>query len=149
MAARRSNEAAYAAPTKAIVEGTAERHRQIGHFPWRDDCGVCAEAALRSAAHMRCMPHVGVLALDIAMLSASGPFVLVGSTQAPGRTYAEPLRGRAARDLRTPLLRMLAAARENGQVSAVHSDGELGLLALEPDLLGVGAALRTTQGRGP
>ena len=47
------------------------------------------------------------------------------------------------------MLRMVLAARERGEVRAVHADRELGLAALEADLLGVGVALRTTQGRGP
>ena len=124
-------------------------HRQHGHYPWRDDCRVCVEAAVRSEPHRRQMLHAGVLAVDIAALSGTGPYVLVGATQAPGYTYAEPARSRAANDLRAPLLRMVLAARERGEVRAVHVDREHGAAALESDLLGIGVALRTTQGRDP
>ena len=62
----------------AVRGGVAEDHRQYGHYPWRDDCAVCADAALRQAPHRRQLPHAGVLAVDIASLSGAGPHVLVG-----------------------------------------------------------------------
>ena len=133
----------------AVRGGVADDHRQYGHYPWRSDCTVCADAALRQAPHHRQLPHAGVLAVDITSLGSAGPHVLVGATQQPGWAYAEPLRSRAAEDLRAPLLRMLADARRRGEVATVHSDKEAGVLALEEDLLRVGAKLSYTQGRDP
>ena len=133
----------------AIRSGISDTHRQVGHYPWRNDCGVCAEAALRSTPHYRRTPHCGVLAVDIVSLSQQGPHVLVRATQAPGRTYAQPLRSRAANDLRSPVLKMILDARERGEVTAVHADREAGLAALEGELLKMSVRLTVTQGQDP
>ena len=87
--------------------------------------------------------------MDIVSLGSAGPHVLVGATQQPGWAYAEPLQSRAAGHLHAPVLRMVADARSRGEVTAVHTDREAGLLALEGTLLGVGVKLSTTQGRDP
>ena len=141
--------AAMAAGQEAVVEGVAEVHRQQGHYPWRGDCAVCCESSLRSTQHRRRPPHAGVLAVDIAALGGAGPYVLVGATQQPGWVYAEPTHGKAAWQLREPLLRMVAAARARGHVATVHADNDAGLVALEPSLLALGVTLTTTQGRDP
>ena len=133
----------------AVREGMSDEHRQSGHYPWRDDCGTCAAAALRSAQHRRRPPHQGVLAVDLASVSPQGPHVMVGATQSPGYTYAQPLRSRAARDLRDPLFKIILAARQRGEVAVVHTDQEPGMLALEGELLGLGVRLSTTQGGDP
>ena len=75
----------------AVREGVEQAHQQQGHYPWRDDCTVCAESALRSSKHARRLPHAATLAVDIVSMGASGPHVLVGATQQPGWVYAEPL----------------------------------------------------------
>ena len=54
------------AAAAAAVEGVAERHRQHGDYPWREDCAVCNAVAPRSAQHRRRLPHAGVLAVDVA-----------------------------------------------------------------------------------
>ena len=138
-----------ATPARAVYEKAADEHRQQGHYPWSAECGICNEAALRSDPHHRRMPHPGVLAVDIASLTVSGPHVLVGATQMPGFTYAEAVRSRAAVDLRAPLLRMILEARSRGTVGTVRSGREDGLFALEGDLLSVGARLSSTQGNDP
>ena len=138
-----------AAERSAVREGAAERHRQAGHYPWSGECSVCVECALRSKQHRRRMPHAGVLAADLVSLSSAGPHMLVGATQQPGWTYAEPVRSRAAACLRDPLLRMLLDAKRRGEVHTIHSDREAGLEALEGMLLAQGVKLSTTQGRDP
>ena len=110
---------------------------------------MCCASSLRSAQHRRRPPHQGVLAVDVAALSGAEPHVLVGATQQPGWTYAEPTQGKAAWQLRDPLLRMVAAARARGHVTTVHADREAGVGALEPALLALGVTLTTTQGRHP
>ena len=91
-----------AAPARVVQEHEAEEHRQTGHYPWKADCGVCNDAALRSAQHRRQLPHAGRLAVDLVGLTRSGPHVLVGVTQVPGHTCAEAVKSRAAADLRAP-----------------------------------------------
>ena len=109
--------------TSAVRGGVDEEHRQHGHYPWRPDCGSCCAAAMRSQQHRRRLPHAGALAVDVAAVEKGGPYVLVGATQVPGWVYAEPLRSKAARDLRAPLLRMLASARTRGAITRVHGAG--------------------------
>ena len=50
----------------AVTEGVEDERRQRGHYPWRGDCGARNEAAMRTAKHARRLPHVGVLAMDVA-----------------------------------------------------------------------------------
>ena len=133
----------------AVREGVDVQHRQQGHYPLRNDCSARNQAALRSSPHRRRLPHTGVLAIDIAPISTNGPSVLVGATQQPGWTYAEPIRGRSAECLRAPLLRILAQAMERGNVSAVRADREKGFGALEDELLALGIQLSVTQGSDP
>ena len=78
----------------AVREGAEHEHRQRGHYPWNEECSTCNEAAMRCRQHRRQLPHAGTLAVDIVALSQSGPYVLVGATQAPGYTYAERLSGK-------------------------------------------------------
>ena len=99
-----------AAHATAVRDGVTPCHQQIGHYPWRSDCALCCDAALRHAPHKRRLPHAGVLSVDLAALGTSGPRVLVGATQLPGWAYAEPVRGKASSDLRIPLLRMVREA---------------------------------------
>ena len=100
-----------AAKANTVRDRVDVEHRQRGHYLWRSDCSVCTASALPSSPHFRRLPHDGVLAVDIASLSAHGPYVPVGAAQAPGHTYAQPLRSRAASDIRDPLLRMVAEAK--------------------------------------
>ena len=125
------------------------QHRQQEHYPWREDCGICAETALRSTPRRRRLPHTGVLAIDIASVGVGGPSVLVGATQQPGWTYAEPVKARSAECLRAPLLRMISSARARGTISVVHADREGGFGALENELLALGIRLSVTQGSDP
>ena len=141
--------AAAAAERGAVRGGVAEQHRQSGHYPWSSACSICVESSLRSEQHRRRMPHAGVLAVDLVSLDATGPIMLVGATQQPGWTYAEPVRSRAAESLREPLLRMVLEAKRRGDVLTIHSDREAGLEALEGMLLAQGVSLTTTQGRDP
>ena len=115
----------------AVRDGVAEAHHQAGHYPWRDDCAVCNDAALRHAKHQRRIPHAGVLAVDLAMLGPAGPHVLVGATQLPGWTYAEPVKGKSADSMHAPLLRMIQNAKQRGEVTTVQADREAGIGALE------------------
>ena len=138
-----------AALAGVVRGGVAECHQQEGHYPWRGDCAVCCEAALRNAPHLRRLPHAGVLAVDLAALGNSGPRVLVGATQRPGWTYAEPVRGKSADQLRAPLLRMVQDAMQRGTVTTLHADREAGIESLETELLALGVRLSLTQGRDP
>ena len=138
-----------AAHVGAVRDGVSTRHQQEGHYPWRSDCSVCCDAAMRSTQHRRRLPHAGVLAIDLAALGTGGPRVLVGVTQLPGWTYAEPVRGKAAADLREPVLRMVAEAKQRGAITKLRADREGGIEALEADLLALGVRLSLTQGRDP
>ena len=95
----------------------------------------------------RQVPRPGVLAVDIAYLSRSGPYVLTGVSQSPGRTYAQKLRSMAAKDAREALPGILADARMRGNAVAVRSDRESGIEAAEDALLNLGVRLKPTQGR--
>lgn len=133
-----------------VIEGESEKHRQRGHHPFKAECDSCVQGALRSSQHRRRpQPHKGVLAIDLAVFSREGPYVLVSATQAPGKAFAEPVKSRSANDLRTALLRILARARRFDVVDRVHCDRELGVSALEPDLLSLGCELSLTQGADP
>ena len=57
---------------------------------------MCCESSLRNAQHRRRPPNQGVLAVDVVALTGAGPHVIVGATQLPGWTYAEPTQGKAA-----------------------------------------------------
>ena len=135
--------------SSAVRDGVAASHQQEGHYPWRSDCSVCCDAALRNARHHRRLPHSGVLAIDLVALGTSGPRVLVGTTQLPGWTYAGQARGKAAADLRGPVLRMVNEAKLRGAVTSLHADREAGAEALEAGLLALGVRLSLTQGGGP
>ena len=69
---------------------------------------------LSAHEHRRRMPHSGVLAVDVASLSARGPHVLVGATHCLCHTYAQPLKSRAKGELERALLGMLVHARRRG-----------------------------------
>ena len=138
-----------AVAARPVVDGVAENHRQQGHYPWSDECAVCAEASLRSRQHRRREPDSSTLSVDLASLGTGGPYVLVGCVQVPGQAYVEQIRSKSAQDLRGPLLRMILSAKERGDVRHVRADQELGLMALEEALLSAGCKLSLTQGRDP
>ena len=80
------------------------------------------------------------------MISSACPHVLVGATQLPGRTYAQPVRGKSADNLPAPLLILIQAARQRGDVTTVRADKEAGIGAIEQGLLGFGVRLSLAQG---
>ena len=55
----------------------------------------------------------------------------------------------SAERVRAPLLRMLACATKRGNKSAVHAHREMGVGALESELLASGVQLSVTQGIDP
>ena len=75
--------------------------------------------------------------------------MLVGGTQVPEQSFAEPVKSKSTNDIQDALLRMVLAARRKGVVNRVHCERELGILAIESALLKIGCAVSTTQGHDP